>query len=130
MKKLLNEFKQFALKGNILDLAVAVVVGGAFSAIVKSFVDDIIMPLIGILMGGKGIQDWSVTVGTAVVKYGSFLQTILNFLIIAFALFIVVKVFNTAKERLSKKEAEEEVVEKVDETKLILSEIRDILKNR
>lgn len=132
MKKLLSEFKDFALKGNILDLAVAVVIGAAFGAIIKSLVDDIITPLIGVLLGGKGVQEWSVTVGTAVVKYGNFIQTIVNFLIIAFSLFVVVKVFNTAKKKLNKKEEEAaaEVAETVDETKLILSEIRDILKNQ
>lgn len=132
MKKLLSEFKDFALKGNILDLAVAVVIGAAFGAIIKSLVDDIITPLIGVLLGGKGVQEWSVTVGTAVVKYGNFIQTIVNFLIIAFSLFVVVKVFNTAKKKLNKKEEEAaaEVAETVDETKLILSEIRDILKKQ
>lgn len=132
MKKLLKEFKEFALKGNILDLAVAVIIGAAFGAIIKSLVDDMIMPIIGMILGGKGVNELSIVVGTATLRYGNFIQTIINFLIIAFSLFIIVKVFNAAKGRLDRKNAEDAAKEEVpvDETKVLLTEIRDLLKEQ
>lgn len=127
MKGLLKEFKEFAMQGNVLDLAVGVVLGAAFGAIVKSFVDDIIMPLVGILLGGIDISGLSVKVGTAVLKYGSFLQAIINFLIIAFCVFMFVKVIVTASSRFKKEEVAEEVEEAIDEHLVLLTEIRDLL---
>lgn len=127
MKGLLKEFKEFAMQGNVLDLAVGVVLGAAFGAIVKSFVDDIIMPLVGILLGGIDIAGLSVKVGTAVLKYGSFLQAIINFLIIAFCVFMFVKVVVTASSRFKKEEVAEEVEEAIDEHLVLLTEIRDLL---
>ena len=100
-----KEFKEFAFKGNVVDLAVAVVIGGAFGLIVKSLVNDIIMPLVGILIGGIDVSNLAIKVGTATVAYGLFLQSIINFLIIAAAIFMMVKVFNTMNKK-SAKEAE------------------------
>lgn len=132
MKNLLKEFKSFIAKGNVLDLAVAVIIGNAFGAIVKSLVDDLLMPIIGIIIGGKGVQNWSVSLGTAVVKYGNFIQTIINFLIIGFILFMIIKIFNTMNKKMSKKKEEEkeEPVIVVDEKAELLKEIRDLLKNK
>lgn len=108
-----KEFKEFAFKGNVVDLAVAVVIGGAFGLIVKSLVNDIIMPLVGILIGGIDVSNLAIKVGTATVAYGLFLQSIINFLIIAAAIFMMVKVFNT----MNKKSAKEAEVLEVEETK-------------
>ena len=91
---MLKEFKDFVMRGNVLDLAVAVIIGGAFGKIVASLVNDVIMPLIGIVMGGVSFTDLQVTVGTAIVKYGSFIQTIVDFLVIAFVIFLIVKAAN------------------------------------
>lgn len=108
-----KEFKEFAFKGNVVDLAVAVVIGGAFGLIVKSLVNDIIMPLVGILIGGIDVSNLAIKVGTATVAYGLFLQSIINFLIIAAAIFMMVKVFNT----MNKKSAKEAEVLEVEGTK-------------
>lgn len=108
-----KEFKEFAFKGNVVDLAVAVVIGGAFGLIVKSLVNDIIMPLVGILIGGIDVSYLAIKVGTATVAYGLFLQSIINFLIIAAAIFMMVKVFNT----MNKKSAKEAEVLEVEDTK-------------
>lgn len=108
-----KEFKEFAFKGNVVDLAVAVVIGGAFGLIVKSLVNDIIMPLVGILIGGIDVSNLAIKVGTATVAYGLFLQSIINFLIIAAAIFMMVKVFNT----MNKKSAKEAEVLEVEATK-------------
>ena len=91
---MLKEFKEFALKGNIMDMAVGVVIGGAFQKIVNSLVNDIIMPAISVLTGNVDFSDMVLTVGNASIKYGSFITTIVDFLIIAFSIFLVVKYIN------------------------------------
>lgn len=120
-----NEFKKFALKGNVLDLAVGVIIGAAFGKIVSSLVDDIIMPLIGLLIGGIDFTALSFTFKDAEVKYGSFIQTVIDFLIIAFSIFIFIKVIN---ERFRKKEEKKPAPVEVDKKEALLSEIRDLLK--
>ncbi|MEC1601993.1 MULTISPECIES: large conductance mechanosensitive channel protein MscL [Bacillus] len=123
-----KEFKTFAMRGNIVDLAIGVVIGGAFGKIVTSLVNDIIMPLVGLLLGGLDFSGLSFTFGDAVVKYGSFIQTIVNFLIISFSIFIVIRTLNQLKR---KKEAEEEAeVEAADAQEELLKEIRDLLKQQ
>ncbi|MGQ3892381.1 large-conductance mechanosensitive channel protein MscL [Legionella sp. CNM-4043-24] len=117
----LNEFKQFALRGNVVDLAVAVVIGAAFSKIVSSLVDGIIMPLIGLMLGGIDIADKSITIGKAVVRWGMFLQTVIDFTLIAFAIFVAVKFINL----LQKKQEEQPAPLTMEEKTLI--EIRDLL---
>lgn len=120
-----NEFKKFALKGNVIDLAVGVVIGAAFGKIVTSLVADIITPLVGLLIGGIDITKKSYTFGTAVIKYGVFLQNILDFFIIAFSIFLVVK----ALSRFKKKEPVAQApVSKPDSKEELLMEIRDLLK--
>ena len=126
MKKFLQEFKDFAMRGNVMDLAVGVIIGGAFSAITTSLIDDIIMPLIGIFVSEASFADLSVTVGNAVITYGNFIQAVLNFVIMAFIVFCMVKAIN----RLArKKEAAPPPPppEPSNEEKL-LTEIRDLLK--
>ena len=94
---MLKEFKAFVMRGNVLDLAVAVIIGGAFGKIIGSLVNDILMPLIGLIMGGISFADQSFTVGAAIVKWGSFVQTVIDFLIIAFVIFMIVKAANATK---------------------------------
>lgn len=125
MKGFLNEFKDFAMKGNVLDLAVGVVMGSAFGTIVTSLVEKIIIPLVGIIVGGVNIADLSVKVGNATLGYGAFLQAIINFLIIAFSIFLFVKAINTATSKFKK--AEEEAASAVDPQLELLTEIRDLL---
>lgn len=120
----IQEFKSFAMKGNVIDLAVGVVIGGAFGAIVTSLVGDIVMPLIGAVTGGVNFSGLSFSVGASVVAYGKFIQASFVFLIVALALFMVVKAINTMK----RKEEEKPTLPPTpsDEVKL-LSEIRDLL---
>jgi large conductance mechanosensitive channel len=94
---MLKEFKAFVMRGNVLDLAVAVIIGGAFGKIIGSLVNDILMPLIGLLLGGVNFADLMVTVGAADVKYGVFIQAIVDFLVIAFVIFLIVKTANSMK---------------------------------
>ncbi|EAD9123447.1 large conductance mechanosensitive channel protein MscL [Listeria monocytogenes] len=126
MKKMLVEFRDFALKGNVLDLAVAVVIGAAFGKIVSSLVDNIIMPLVGALLGGLDFTDLSFKVGKSVIQYGAFIQSIVDFIIIAFAIFIFVKVLTSF---IKKKEQTVEETP-VPPTEEYLKEIRDLLKEQ
>jgi large conductance mechanosensitive channel len=96
---MLKEFKEFVVRGNVLDLAVAVIIGGAFGKIIASLVSDILMPLIGLLLGGVNFAGLSITVRDAVVTWGNFTQTIVDFLIVAFVIFLVVKVANNFKKK-------------------------------
>lgn len=122
-----KEFKDFAIKGNIIDLAVAFILGAAFTAIVTSLVNDIFMPFLGILIGGIDFSTLAVTVLGVNVTYGNFLQEIVKFFLIAFALFMMVKVIN----RLKREKAVEETPEpELSREEQLLSEIRDLLKNR
>ena len=102
----LEEFKEFAIKGNALDLAIGVIIGAAFKAIVDSIVNDIIMPFVGILMGGKDFSALSFKIGEAQIKYGSLIQTAVNFLIVAFCLFLLVKFVNKLKSGFAAKQEE------------------------
>lgn len=132
MKSFIDEFKAFAMKGNVIDLAVAVVIGAAFGKIVSSLVDNIIMPLVGVILGGVDFTDMSTQVGKAEVTYGVFLQSVVDFVIVALVIFMVIKAINKAQSYGKKEEeapAEEKPAEPSDEVKL-LREIRDSLKNR
>jgi large conductance mechanosensitive channel len=121
---MIKEFREFLNKGNVIDLAVAVIIGGAFGAIVNSLVNDIIMPLIGILLGGLDFSLLTITVGDAVVAYGLFLQAIVNFLVIAFVIFLVVRSYN----RMQQKEEETPAPPPAPSAEvLLLTEIRDLL---
>ena len=94
---MLKEFKEFAMRGNVMDLAIAVIIGGAFGKIVTSLVNDLLMPLIGLLLGGINFSDQAIAVGSAVVKWGAFVQSIIDFLIIAFVIFLIVRAINRLK---------------------------------
>ena len=127
MKKFLNEFKQFIARGNVMDMAVGVIIGGAFSAITTSLIEDIIMPLLGIFTGSISFAALSFTVNGAVIAYGNFLQAILNFLVMAFVVFCLVKALNKLHHK--KEEAPAAPPEPSAEEKL-LTEIRDLLKEK
>ncbi|NVP17728.1 large-conductance mechanosensitive channel protein MscL [Candidatus Gracilibacteria bacterium] len=128
-KKFIGDFKKFALKGNVIDLAVAVVIGTAFGKIVSSLVADIITPAFGIVLGGVDFTSLKYTIGDSSITYGNFLQSIFDFIIIAFAIFIFVSILSKASEKISKKE-EVQVPEepKKPEDIVLLEEIRDLLK--
>jgi len=120
----LTEFKAFAMRGNVIDLAVAVVVGGAFGKIVSSLVDGIIMPLIGLLLGGINIADKNFTLGNAVIKWGLFLQSMIDFTLIAFSIFIVIKLLSALQKK------QEAIPSKPSDEVILLTQIRDLLQNR
>ncbi len=122
-----SEFKTFISRGNVVDMAVGVIIGGAFGKIVTSLVNDVLMPVIGVFLGGLDFSDLSIKVGDATIKYGSFIQTIVDFLIVAFCIFMIVKLFESFKKK--KEEETEEVPKKSDEA-LLLEEIRDLLKKK
>lgn len=123
---MVKEFKAFIAKGNVLDLAVAVIIGGAFGAIVTSLVNDIIMPLIGVILGGTDFTTLAITVGDASITYGNFIQAIINFLIIAFVIFMIVRSANSMK----KKEEPAPAAPKGPSAEDLLAEIRDLLKSQ
>ena len=122
-----SEFKTFISRGNVVDMAVGVIIGGAFGKIVTSLVNDVLMPVIGVFLGGLDFSDLSIKVGDATIKYGSFIQTIVDFLIVAFCIFMIVKLFESFKKK--KEEETEEAPKKSDEV-LLLEEIRDLLKKK
>lgn len=125
IKNFIAEFKKFISKGNVVDLAVGVIIGGAFSKIVSSLVNDILMPLIGTLLGGLNFTSLSLKIGNAVISYGNFIQNVVDFLIVAFCIFIFVKIMN--KLHKEPEQPKEQTKIKSDEVKL-LEEIRDLLK--
>jgi len=126
-KKQLDGFKAFIAKGNVIDLAVGVIIGGAFGKIVSSIVDDILMPLIGILIGGVDFTSLSVKIGDAVITYGNFIQNVIDFLIIALCVYVMINAINKVTSKIKKEEEKEEAAKKSDEV-LLLEEIRDLLK--
>ena len=124
MKGFIEEFKAFAMKGNVIDLAVAVVIGAAFGKIVSSLVDNIITPLIGLLMGGIDFSGLAHTVGESEITYGVFIQSVIDFIIVAFVIFLAIKGINSLQRKEEAKPEEEKVLEPSEEVKL-LREIRD-----
>lgn len=126
MKKIISEFKEFAIKGNMLDLAVGVIIGAAFKSIVDSIVNDILMPVVGVLIGGTDFSALSVDVGGASIKYGMLVQNVVNFFIVAVCLFTLVKSVNMLKRKKSEDETEEKPEEKPADI-VLLEEIRDAI---
>ena len=129
---MMSEFKEFAMRGNVVDMAVGIIIGAAFGKIVSSFVADVVMPPIGVLIGGVDFTNLAITIQEATaeaeavtIKYGAFLQTVFDFLIIAFAIFMAIKVMNSLKKK--EEEAPAAPPEPSAEEKL-LTEIRDLLK--
>ena len=131
--RIMKEFKEFAMQGNVVDMAVGLVIGAAFGKIVSSFVNDILMPPIGVLLGGVDFSTLSITLKEAAgdlpavtLNYGAFIQSLVDFIIIAFAIFLVVKAMNTLK-----KEEEEEIpASGPSQEEMLLIEIRDILRKQ
>jgi large conductance mechanosensitive channel len=121
---MLKEFREFLQQGNVIDLAMAVIIGGAFGAIINSLVDDIFMPVIGILIGGIDFSGLSIQVGDAVILFGNFIQAIINFVIIASAMFLVIRSYNQLRSE------EQSAPPKPSAEEKILAEIRDLLKER
>ena len=127
----IQEFKEFAMKGNVMDMAVGVIIGGAFGKIVSSLVDDVLMPAVGMLTGNVDFTNLTAKIGTgedaAVLKYGVFIQNVVDFLIVALCIFFVIKLMN----KLLKKKAEEPAPEpEPSNEEKLLGEIRDLLKNK
>jgi large conductance mechanosensitive channel len=123
MKAFLEEFKAFAVRGNVIDLAIAVVIGGAFGKIVSSLVDNIFMPVIGIVLGGVDFTKYTFTLGDVSITYGAFIQAVIDFVVIAFVIFLVIRAlrrFEKKKEEVAPAGAPEEI--------LLLREIRDAMK--
>ena len=121
---IVKEFREFAIKGNAVDLAVGVIIGAAFGKIVASLVGDIVMPLLGTLLGGLDFTGLAVQIGQAKIQYGKFIQTCLDFIIIAWAIFLAVKVINRLKRK------EEAAPAAPPRQEVLLEEIRDLLKQR
>lgn len=124
MKGFMTEFKEFINKGNVMDLAVGMIIAGAFGKIVAALVENILMPIVGMLLGGVDFAKLSVTVGEASIVYGAFIQAIIDFLIIALVIFIIVKNIN----KMKKEEVAEEEPEETPADIALLTEIRDLLK--
>lgn len=122
MRNILKEFKAFAIRGNVVDLAVGIVIGAAFGKIVSSLVDNIIMPLAGLLLGGVEFSDLAFTIEDSTIRYGIFIQNVVDFTIIAFAIFLAVKIMNSVRKK------EEEVPPLPSEEIVLLREIRDALR--
>lgn len=130
MKKIINEFKEFIERGNVIDLAVGVVMGSAFSKIVSSVVDDLLMPVIGVVIGGIDFSSLKITFKSADIRYGLLLNNIINFLIISLCIFIIVKIINKlTRKKETKKDTEVKEVKKSDEV-ILLEEIRDEIKKQ
>lgn len=127
-KGFFGEFKEFIARGNVMDMAVGVIIGGAFSAITTSLINDIIMPLLGILTGSISFADLSVEIGGAVVTYGNFVQAVLNFLVMAFVVFCLVKAMNSFHRKKEEVPAEPAPEPEPSNEEKLLTEIRDLLK--
>ena len=128
---MVQEFKDFAMRGNVIDMAVGIVIGGAFGKIVSSFVNDVLMPPIGLMLGGVDFTGLTITlqeatgeVAAVTLNWGAFVQTVIDFLIIAFAIFLVIKAMNAAKKK------EEEAPAEPPKQEVLLTEIRDALRQR
>ena len=128
MKKNIEEFKKFIARGNVIDLAVGVIIGGAFSSIVTSLVNNILTPIIGLVLGGVDFSSLSLTFRDTKIEYGAFIQSIIDFLIIAICIFTIVKIINKIM-HIKKKEEEKAAPKKSDEV-LLLEEIRNLLKEK
>ncbi|MBR1769720.1 MAG: large-conductance mechanosensitive channel protein MscL [Bacteroidales bacterium] len=124
---MVKEFRDFAMRGNVVDMAVGVIIGGAFGKIVSSLVDDVIMPLVGVLTGGIDFTGLKATIGNANITYGNFIQNVVDFLIIAFCIFMMIKGLN----KISKKKEEAPVAPPApSKEEVLLTEIRDLLKEK
>ncbi len=126
IKKNIQEFKKFIARGNVLDLAVGVIIGGAFSSIVTSLVNNILTPIIGLVLGGVDFSSLAITFKDTRIEYGAFIQSIIDFLIVAFCIFTIVKIINKFMHFHKKEEEKKEPVKSAEV--ILLEEIRDLLK--
>ena len=118
---MMGEFKEFATKGSLMDMAVGIIIGAAIGKMVGALVDNILMPLIGVVLAGVDFSNLSIAVGKAQIGYGSFIQALIDFIIVAFVIFMIIKALNKAKQGAAEEESPDEVA--------LLTEIRDLLKN-
>lgn len=123
---MVKEFKEFAMKGSLIDMAVGIIIGAAVGKMVSTLVENILMPIIGVFMGGVNFQDLSITVGDAAIGYGAFIQAMIDFLIIAFVIFMILKAIAKMKQNFEAEKADEPVPDPADV--VLLTEIRDLLK--
>lgn len=130
MKKFMDEFKQFIARGNVMDMAVGVIIGGAFTAITTSLINDIIMPLLGIFTGSISFAALSFTVNGAVIAYGNFIQAVFNFLVMAFVVFCLIKTINRFHRKKAEPPKEEPAPPEPSAEEKLLMEIRDLLKEK
>lgn len=131
MKKFLKEFREFALESDVMDLAIAVIMGNATSKMVTALVESILSPLLGIFLGGQDFANLSFGLGSAQIMYGRFIQAVIDFVVIAFCVFLMLKLINTVKESLQKdKEAQAAAQPAAPTTDQLLTEIRDLLKEQ
>ena len=130
MKNFMKELREFISRGNVMDMAVGIIIGGAFTAIVTALVDSILMPIIGAISGGLSVEQMSWKVGEATIGYGAFIQAVINFLLVAWVLFLIIKALNKAKAALTKPAEEAAEEEAVPEDIALLTEIRDLLKEK
>lgn len=130
--KVFSEFKEFIARGNVVDLAVGVIIGSAFGKIVTSIVNDILMPLIGVIIGGINFTGLCLKIGSATINYGMFIQNVIDFLIVAICIFFFIKIIERITKRKDEKDEKIEKIEEIkkDEQILLLEEIRDLLKER
>lgn len=144
MNKILKEFQEFALRGNVVDMAIGIIIGGAFGTIVKSLVNDVLMPPIGLLLGGIDFTNIFTTLkgpaeatleaakkaGAVTINWGLFINSMISFLIVAFCVFLIIKAMNEMKKRLEEKDQEAEAPAEPPRQEVLLEEIRDLLKSR
>ena len=128
MASIISEFKEFAMRGNVMDMAVGVIIGGAFGKIVSSLVDDILMPVIGTLTGGIDFSNLAITIGEANIKYGQFIQNVIDFIIVAFCIFMMIKGINSISKKKEEAPAAPEPAPEPSAEEKLLTEIRDLLK--
>jgi large conductance mechanosensitive channel len=121
---MVQEFREFAMKGSLVDMAVGIIIGAAVTEMVGALVDSVIMPVVGIFMGGLDFTSLAITVGEANIRYGEFIQALINFVIVAFVIFMILKAINKMRA------AEQQVPEEITADVQLLGEIRDLLKNR
>ena len=133
MKAFMKEFREFISKGNVMSMAIGIIIGSAFTAIITSLNEDILTPILGLILGKVDFSNLSITVGSASIMYGKFIQSVITFLITALTLFIILKCFNSFTAKMEKRKVEEKKEEApapVPEDIKLLSEIRDLLENK
>jgi large conductance mechanosensitive channel len=126
----IKEFKAFISRGNVIDLAVGIIIGGAFGKIVSSLVGDVVMPIVGIILGGLNFSTLSAKVGEATIAYGAFIQSVVDFLIIALCVFMIIKLINKFRKKKEEEPAKSPEPPAPSKEELLLTEIRDLLKNK